>query len=73
MKKIQVITLFPAMFDGVFNSAMMWSRINGLPVNSFELRGKYHKKNYFFSLGYEHLKIASPNYNFVTLGTGIYF
>jgi len=52
---------------------MMWSRINGLPVNSFELRGKYHKKNYFFSLGYEHLKIASPNYNFVTLGTGIYF
>jgi hypothetical protein len=47
--------------------------INGLPVNSFELRGKYHKKNYFFSLGYEHLKIASPNYNFVTLGTGIYF
>ena len=56
-----------------FNSAMLWSKINGLPVNSFELRGKYHKKNYFFSLGYEHLKIASPNYNFVTLGTGIYF
>ena len=56
-----------------FNSAMMWSKINGLPVNSFELRGKYHKKNYFFSLGFEHLKIASPNYNFVTLGTGIFF
>ena len=56
-----------------FNSAMLWSKINSLPVNSFELRGKYHKKNYFFSLGYEHLKIASPNYNFVTLGTGIYF
>ena len=30
-----------------FNSAMMWSKINGLPVNSFELRGKYHKKNYW--------------------------
>lgn len=56
-----------------FNSAMLWSKINSLPVNSFELRGKYHKKNYFFSIGYEHLKIASPNYNFVTLGTGIYF
>lgn len=56
-----------------FNSAMIWSKINGLPVNSFEIRGKYHKKNYFFSLGYEHIKIASPNYNFVTLGTGIYF
>jgi len=24
MKKIQVITLFPEMFDGVFNSSMMW-------------------------------------------------
>lgn len=56
-----------------FNSAMLWSNINGFPVNSFELRGKYHRKNYFFSIGYEHLKIASPNYNFVTLGTGIYF
>lgn len=56
-----------------FNSAMLWSNINGFPVNSFELRGKYHKKKYFFSIGYEHLKIASPNYNFVTLGTGIYF
>lgn len=56
-----------------FNSAMMWSKINGLPVNSFEIRGKYHKKNYFFSLGYEHLKIASPSYNFVTLGTGFFF
>ena len=24
MKKVQVITLFPEMFDGVFNSSMMW-------------------------------------------------
>lgn len=24
MKKIQVVTLFPAMFDGVFNNSMMW-------------------------------------------------
>lgn len=45
-----------------FNSAILWSKINGLPVNSFEIRGKYHKKNYFFALGYEHLKIATPNY-----------
>lgn len=56
-----------------FNSAMIWSKINGLPVNSFEIRGKYHKKNYFFSLGYEYLKIASPNYNYMTIGTGFYF
>ncbi len=56
-----------------FNSAMLWSSINGLPVNSFEIRGKYHKKNYFYALGYEHLKIASPNYNYITFGAGIYF
>lgn len=56
-----------------FNSAILCSKINGLPVNSFEIRGKYHKKNYFFALGYEHLKIATPNYNYITVGTGIYF
>lgn len=56
-----------------FNGAFQISKINGLPVNSFELRGKYHKKNYFISAGYEHLKIASPNYNFITIGAGIYF
>ena len=55
-----------------FTSAILWSRINGLPVNSFEIRGKYHKKNYFISFGYEHLKIASPNYNYMTFGAGLY-
>ena len=24
MKKIQIITLFPEMFDGVFNASMLW-------------------------------------------------
>jgi len=56
-----------------FNSAIQWSKINGLLVNSFEIRGKYHRKNYFFALGYEHLIIAMPNYNYITVGTGIYF
>lgn len=56
-----------------FNSAMLWSKINGLPVNSFEFRGKYHKKNHFFSMGYENLRIASPSYNYATFGAGIYF
>lgn len=55
-----------------FNSAIIWSKINKLPVNSFEFRAKYHKKNHFFSLGYENLKIASPSYNYVTLGIGYY-
>ena len=56
-----------------FNCAMLWSKVNNLPVNSFEIRGKYHKKNYFYALGYEHLKIASPNYNYITFGAGVYF
>ena len=50
-----------------------WSRINGFPVNTFELQSKFHRKNYFFSLGFEHMKIATPNYNFITIGGGIYF
>ena len=56
-----------------FNSAIIWSKINRLPVHSFEFRTKYHKENYFFSFGYEYLKIASPNYNFITIGMGVYF
>ncbi|CAM4428839.1 hypothetical protein [Flavobacterium terrigena] len=56
-----------------FHSAMIWSKINGLPVNSFEFRGKYHRKNHFFSMGYENLRIASPSYNYATFGAGFYF
>ena len=56
-----------------FTSAMIWSKIDGKPVNTFEIRGKYHQKNYFYSIGYENLRIASPSYNFVTFGAGIYF
>lgn len=56
-----------------FLAAAKWSQINGLPVNTYELQGKFHKKNYFFSLGMEHLKIATPTYSMVALGGGIYF
>jgi len=56
-----------------FLGSAKWSRINSLPVNAFELQSKFHRKNYFFSLGFEHLKIATPTYNFIALGGGIYF
>lgn len=56
-----------------FLGSAKWSRINSLPVNAFELQSKFHRKNFFFSLGFEHLKIATPTYNFVALGGGIYF
>ncbi|MBF6641556.1 hypothetical protein IVB69_08690 [Flavobacterium sp. J49] len=53
-------------------AAAKWSTINSQPVHVYELEAKYHVKRGFVSLGYEHLKIASPTYNFVSLGGGIY-
>ena len=55
-----------------FNGSVKWSGINGQPVNFYELQAKFHRKNYFFTAGFEHLKIASPNYDFIALGMGIY-
>jgi hypothetical protein len=54
-------------------STIQLSSVNQQTVNSFELKGRYHKKNYFVSTGFESLKIASPNYNYFALGGGIYF
>ncbi|VXB78025.1 conserved hypothetical protein [Flavobacterium sp. 9AF] len=56
-----------------FFGSAKWSKINSNPVNAFELQSRFHKKNYFIILGFEHLKIATPTYNFVTLGAGVYF
>lgn len=56
-----------------FGASAKWSSINQNPVNTFEIQSRYHRKNYFVSLNFEHLKIASPVYNFVGIGGGIYF
>lgn len=56
-----------------FIASGKWSKINMQSVNAFELQSKFHRKNYFFSLGFEHLKIATPTYNFISVGGGIYF
>lgn len=53
--------------------AAKWSSINTLPVNNYEIQLRYHTKNHFFSLGFEHFKIATPTYNFIAIGAGIYF
>jgi hypothetical protein len=53
-------------------SSIKWSSINNVKVNEFELKGRYHKKKYFVSLGYEHLKIGSPSYDFLSIGGGLY-
>ncbi|MDB5255839.1 MAG: hypothetical protein JWM14_534 [Chitinophagaceae bacterium] len=49
------------------------SGINGLPVNQFEVKGRYHHKKLFLSVGYEYLKIATPSYHFLSVGGGLYF
>ena len=56
-----------------FLAGAKWSRINGQPVNAYEIKGRFHKKNWFISIGYEHLDIGSPDYNFATIGGGAYF
>lgn len=50
-----------------------WSTINEKPVNSFQIKGKYFRKRFFGSLSYDRLKIATPVYNFIGLGGGVYF
>ncbi|KAF2518898.1 hypothetical protein E0W68_06475 [Flavobacterium salilacus subsp. salilacus] len=56
-----------------FQGSAKWSVINGEPVNAFELETRIHRKQFFITLGYEHLKIATPTYNFMTIGAGVYF
>jgi hypothetical protein len=53
-------------------TSMRWGVINTVPVNEFELKLKYHKTNHFLSFGYEHAKIGTPNYHFLSAGAGIY-
>lgn len=53
-------------------SSIKWSTINNEPVNEFELKCRYHKNRTFLSVGYEHLKIGSPSYDFLSIGGGLY-
>lgn len=50
-----------------------WSFINQEPVHSYQIQSRFHKKNFFLGVSFEHLKIAKPVYNFVGMGGGIYF
>lgn len=54
-------------------SSIKFSSINGVPVNEFEVKLKHHHNRFFYSIGYEYLKIGSPNYHFATIGGGVYF
>jgi hypothetical protein len=54
-------------------SSYRWSSINGHPVNEFEIHLKHHINRFYITAGFEHLKIATPTYNFASAGAGIYF
>ena len=55
-----------------FYSSVKWSEINEFPVFEFEIQCKYHICRFFVSLGFEHLLIGTPNYDFISSGAGIY-
>ncbi len=50
-----------------------WSSVNHTPVNFLEMGARVHSKNYYFTLGFERMKIGTPVYNFMGIGGGIYF
>jgi hypothetical protein len=50
-----------------------WSEINNVPINSFDAMVKFYRNRYNFQLGYEHLKIGSPLYDYMSLGIGVKF
>jgi hypothetical protein len=56
-----------------FYGSLRWGFINNARVNEYEIQCKYHRKNYFYTIGFEHLRIGTPTYNFISLGGGIYF
>jgi hypothetical protein len=55
------------------SASARWGKINNVPVNIFEIKARYHQKRYFYSIGYENIKIGSPEYDFGTIEFGIHF
>ncbi len=49
-----------------------WGRVNQTPVNTTAIAVQYHIKKAYLTTGYEHLRIGSPDYNFLKVGVGIF-
>jgi len=49
-----------------------WGRVNQTPVNTTAIAVQYHIKKTYFTVGYEHLRIGSPDYNFIKVGVGVF-
>ena len=56
-----------------FEFSQKWAFINQAMLNETMVNAKYHLRNYFASAGYQHFKIGNPQYDFVTVGLGVYF
>lgn len=54
------------------DSSIHWFSINNETVRTFDIKGKFHKKNIFFNLGIENMKIGKPSYNYLATGFGLY-
>lgn len=54
------------------NMAGKWGWVNQTPIQVLECQAQYHIKRTFISLGYEHLEIGSPDYDFAAIGFGVY-
>jgi hypothetical protein len=54
------------------SSSYRFGGINGVPVDQFDFKLKYHNSRFFYLLGYEYYKLATPRYSFIALGAGLY-
>lgn len=59
----------PLSFESNFNQTL----INHETVNKFNALLNYHKKQFKFTGGYEHLKIGSQDFSTITFGVGMSF
>ena len=50
-----------------------WSWINYEPLHQYEIRAKLYKKRYFFSSGFESIRVATSRYDYIAVGGGVYF
>ncbi len=56
-----------------FSTAYRWSWINNNNIREFDFSVRYHTRNLFLSAGYENFRIATPTYDFLSIGAGVYF
>jgi len=54
------------------SSSYRFGAINGVPVDQFDIKLKYYNSRFFYLLGYEYYKLATPKYGFIAMGIGLY-